>query len=523
MYYMWTVRGGPWPDSQWQLVAYLESRAAEPCGPTVIPAILTAVKWIEQVGDLETKWGTHPGVVGCAGALTMSLEIEGQQRKKAPRFPVSFILAMELLLVNPGRSHTLRVAAFYRLLKVWGTLRFDDTFHLGPAGIWLEEEVEGGPSALRGTLPRTKTSGPGKRSKALPLYIAPQAYVGVENWMEVGVELLKGGPFPMRDYLMPSLGPRGDFVNNPASYKQVVLISTKLLSQLKIPERTLDGLGWVEGTRPLVPDSQLASYWTEHSERATLPSLAGHLKFSKELVDKLGRWQEGAQSDAYIREFYGVVRQIQMEVARVLRSGEAYHRFSEKANLHEMELWMNVHGYTEDRKQGLLGWFDAVLKSVGTVPMADPAEPGATVLEGNADPAEGLIDQLGPEEAREFEEGIPQPRTPEKAPDSDESPKEAKEGEGAPKSPSEANLSSRAKRAEGPHEPTEPPPLKYFVVFEKSRYRGKLHRSGVCAWAGKHKVRDGQGYDSPLEEVPYTSVCVRCFPGDQDSSSESSV
>ena len=94
-----------------------------------------------------------------------------------------------------------RAFAWYRLLRHWAALRWDDTQGLVPAT--LQRRARG----VFGLLERTKTSGPGKKVSILPIFVSEEAYVGMP-WLDIGLSLLVEGPleFP-RDYFLPLPSP----------------------------------------------------------------------------------------------------------------------------------------------------------------------------------------------------------------------------------------------------------------------------------------------------------------------------
>eukprot|EP00974_Lingulodinium_polyedra_P038625 3701058-Lingulodinium_polyedra.AAC.1 len=55
---------------------------------------------------------------------------------------------------------------------------------------------------LQGLLDRTKTSGPGRRVRWLPIFVSKLAYYAVPGWLEAGYELWGHEPFAYDwDYL----------------------------------------------------------------------------------------------------------------------------------------------------------------------------------------------------------------------------------------------------------------------------------------------------------------------------------
>eukprot|EP00969_Alexandrium_andersonii_P033984 1485905-Alexandrium_andersonii.AAC.1 len=67
--------------------------------------------------------------------------------------------------------------AWWRLVKVWASLRFDDHRSMEPANVRM------GPTGLIGTLTRTKTSGLGKRHEVLGLFVLEGAFVADPQWL----------------------------------------------------------------------------------------------------------------------------------------------------------------------------------------------------------------------------------------------------------------------------------------------------------------------------------------------------
>lgn len=281
----------------------------------------------------------------------------------------------------------------------------------------------------------------------------------------------------------------------------------------------------VEGEAPPSKNPKVCSYWLEHSERTTLPSIAGLLEiFTKAQLDKLGRWSEGAQSDAYIRMVYAIVRMIQMEVGKALRGKDAFSRLLE--GMHPRDEGVAEEPWVRQRPgQGALiddlGKPSGQWHSMWSEPRAEKDLPP------DFNPADQLLLNLGPAEPREGEMepepvswgevgGIPRPeggtRAPEfetlgasedleigdfpktldplnvpqaeECPEAADKPMEAPnlEGDGmsvedkgcsAPGSAragKTTELGGSAPRSKEPHGPAETQTSrKYYVVFEKGR------------------------------------------------------
>ena len=102
-------------------------------------------------------------------------------------------------------------------------------------------------------LRRTKTSGPNRQVKELPVCVSERAYLAKPDWLKTGFNLLHYHVRYKRDYLMPRMKGNGALDNCMASYGDAMVATAGLLSAVNLP-------------------SQVQGYWTEHSERSVLPT-----------------------------------------------------------------------------------------------------------------------------------------------------------------------------------------------------------------------------------------------------------
>ena len=121
--------------------------------------------------------------------------------KRAPLYPVIVLVAIERVVLDNSEPTGLRVYAWAKLVKVWASLRWSDLQAIRPGELKL---VEG---RLVTTLRRTKTSGPNRRSKEMPLCVSEAAFFESPAWLKVGFELLQWLATFGRDYLLPKLKP----------------------------------------------------------------------------------------------------------------------------------------------------------------------------------------------------------------------------------------------------------------------------------------------------------------------------
>ena len=137
---------------------------------------------------------------------------------------------------------------------------------------------------LATTLRRTKTSGPNRRIKEMPLCVSEAAFFENPDWLKIGFELLQWLATFSRDYLLPKLKPDfAVFEKKMAEYADVVAVSAATLQRTGMP-------------------AIVQRFWTEHSDRSVLPTGLEVLGVSGPEKDLLGRWKpEG--SDTYARSY----------------------------------------------------------------------------------------------------------------------------------------------------------------------------------------------------------------------------
>ena len=240
--------------------------------------------------------------------LTRKLEQSAPPVRRAPRWLGCFVAPMETLVIDAATPLEVRVCAWFKLIKLWGSLRFDDAAHLKTTELRFYD------GQLVGMMHQTKTTGAGKRVRELPIFIAKDAYVLHDDWLAVGYDLVKLKMPRERVFVFPE----GCFYGTaygtaPVSYAEAVAGSSRTFALLEGYDGGLIPSGW-EG------------FWSEHSERATMPS--GLAALGVEKSDLLGRWcPEG--SDVYVRTYNTIVRKMQKKIVAVLRGEAAYEELDE--------------------------------------------------------------------------------------------------------------------------------------------------------------------------------------------------
>ena len=452
------------PGRPADLVDYLLARRDEPCGRSVPEAILKAISWIEKVAEFpEEQRATHGRLAWAAKDKITEILSEGARLiKRAPRYPVYLLARLEHLVVDPGQAIGWRVWAWAKLVKVWGSLRWSDLQAIIPGELSL---VEG---RLVTTLRRTKTSGPNRRVRELPVAISEYAFFVKSGWLQEGFTLLKQHASYKRDYLMPRLKADGELERKPAGYADAMVATAGLLAALGLP-------------------LEVQGYWTEHSERSVLPTALSLQDIPPHDKDLLGRWKpEG--SDVYARSFGGRVARLQALFADVARGADRYQKLDEREIASDLVPWlMERPGLSREQAEltveGLRRcWREGDLGDPGPVPATLPSEePALGVPTGAADPEDSSLAS-----ASEPEEPVCK----------------------------QARVLDRKAN---------------YVIVELPGAIYRLHKAGASGcWMGRRRAfRSSKDYVARPAAHEYTHVCRLCWPNrsqaDEEDPSEGSL
>ena len=220
------------------------------------------------------------------------------------------LMLLEALVIDVGHATGWRIWAWAKLVKVWASLRWSDLQASIPVELSL---VEG---RLTTVLRRTKTSGPSRRVKELPVAISEHAYFLRSTWLRVGFDLLRTHANYKR------LNQDGLLEKKPASYADAMVATAGLLGSLGLP-------------------LEVQGYWTEHSE-ANGGAAPGQGPARPE------------GSDTYARTFAGRVARLQALFAKVARGADRYDRLDEREIAADLVPWLMERAKlsTEHRANG---------------------------------------------------------------------------------------------------------------------------------------------------------------------------
>ena len=307
------------------LVEYLFTRYDEPCGPTIPGLIVKAVTWMERTaeGDVRGRIGESHVVASVRDYIVDMLSKDAPPTKRAPRYPAVFIESMEAMVEDETLRIGIRLVAWIKLVKIWGSLRWDDIQKINP------RELKYYSGRMTTILRVTKTTGPTKRVQELPVCISEHAYIATPFWLKTGFDLFKREANFERDYMLPKFDMDMSRCRRVmAGYNDVSSYSALVRRKAMRP-----------GSDVQLIDPILASFWTEHSERATLPTGLALLRAAREERDMLGRWKPDG-SDTYLRMYNGVVARLQLQFARAARKDDRSSMLDERDVVESATSWL---------------------------------------------------------------------------------------------------------------------------------------------------------------------------------------
>jgi hypothetical protein len=312
-------RGIPFPQSTQDVLDFYEVRRREGAARTSYESLRLALAFYEEGGEVprDQRLSSTPtltnAVKEAAARKARQEEEEGQPsaRRQAPPLFLSLILALEIAVCSTALPIFQRCYAWYRLLRHWASLRYDDTAGLPFQSLELRAR------GLVGTLKRTKTTGTDKKVSHLPIFVAFKAYVG-RPWLREGFALWQLHMGYVRDYLLclPTENLCGT-VRKKARYSDCVSFSKALLAALERP-----------GVGDRLVGVLACLFWTEHSDRAGIDSWVAALGVPSEMRAFLGRWSAAGSQDVYVRTSLRVCENLQVLAAkharRALHGGPDY-------------------------------------------------------------------------------------------------------------------------------------------------------------------------------------------------------
>ena len=134
---MLSQHGQAFPESTEQVLGFLDIRLQEGAPRTWYSSFLSTLAFFELAGERNNAEALHQlpaltGAVNEASANTARSETGGRRGRQAPPFVVAQVVAMEEFVLCEAQPRYSRAYAWFKLLRHWTAMRWDDTRGLNP-------------------------------------------------------------------------------------------------------------------------------------------------------------------------------------------------------------------------------------------------------------------------------------------------------------------------------------------------------------------------------------------------------
>ena len=122
--------GKIWPSSPTEFAEYLEAIVQEPCAKSAPEAAFKTLMFLEFAGEVEEGNLFHRSAAVKNALEEAQLRLasaEMRPSRQARLIPLAIIEAMEDMVLCDDRLPFVRAYAWFRLVKLWTGMRFDDT------------------------------------------------------------------------------------------------------------------------------------------------------------------------------------------------------------------------------------------------------------------------------------------------------------------------------------------------------------------------------------------------------------
>lgn len=354
-----------WPRHPHDVVAYMEARLTEPCSRTSLDSFYRTLMFLEFAGEVPDgeRLSEHGSLKNMLEEAKLQLEsVALKEKRQAKLMPVMLIASMERLVTDEAASNYVRAYCWYRLVKVWSGMRFNDTQGVPASSMCLSGE------GLTGEIHKSKTSGAGKKLGILHFHVSKHAWLRDSNWLKTGWNLWKRmeteAHLEGRDFFLPA--PNSDesgFMRRMVSYALASAISQAVFTQLWVAHR---------GRKVSLLFEGVGTAWTEHSERATLRTWSQGSGVPEDVRRQLGRWRPSID-EGYERNTKANVLRSHRVIAEFIKMNTGREDpFDEEAVLRFIGKKMQEMGHPDECVQEQMeqlrtfaepgGWVDAPLR-----------------------------------------------------------------------------------------------------------------------------------------------------------------
>ena len=261
----------PFPLHVDKILKYALTLDQRECGPSVIPALKTSLKWVAarlaiDLPDLDDRR---------LRALQESVITKrAKTLKEAIPFPIAVVASLEAFVCNDHRPDASRLFVWWILCMIFASLRFDDAIHVRPDELVMNDE------GLFGVAWQTKVD----RKRAGTKFVVPAVGFKNKEWLDHGWKILNSSSLD-RDYWIPELNTRTSFLARPPTYQRTVQWMRFFAFAAWQDDHPEDKIETLKVQTTL-------SNLTAHSCRVTLLDAAVHAGRSTEEIGLQANWKD---------------------------------------------------------------------------------------------------------------------------------------------------------------------------------------------------------------------------------------
>ena len=260
----------PHPLNIEKVLKYALALDQRECGPSVIPAFKTSLKWVAarlaiDLPDLDDR--------RLRALQEAVIAKRAKALKEAVPIPITVVGLLEKFVCDETKPEASRVFVWWILCMIFASLRFDDAIHVRPFELVMQEE------GLFGVAWQTKV----ERKRTGTKFVVPAVGFHSKEWLATGWAMLQKTDLD-RDYWIPELNTREAFLDKPPTYLRTVQWLRFFTYALWSAENSQES---IESMRI----RQVLKDITAHSCRVTLLDAAVHAGRSTEEIGLQANWK----------------------------------------------------------------------------------------------------------------------------------------------------------------------------------------------------------------------------------------
>ena len=258
------------PLSSDKVLKYALDLDRRECGPTVVPSLRTAIKWVTSKLAIECPDMSNSALLALQAEV---IQKRAATLKEAVPIPIVVVGCMEKFVTDENEPEEARLFVWWWLCMVFASLRFDDAVHVKPAELIMTDE------GMYGVAWQTKVEPKRRGTK----FVVPHVGFKDSGWLQTGWVLLHMEDLD-RDYWIRDLNTQQAFRDGPAAYQRSMqwlrfFAKRSLLAYFVGPEAEIKAAtARIQGL-------------TAHSARVTLLDAAVHAGRSTEEIGLQANWK----------------------------------------------------------------------------------------------------------------------------------------------------------------------------------------------------------------------------------------